>query len=655
MTRLTHLLGCLLVLTLCACGGGGGGSSSSSTTNDTTSGSNPNAAVSRYSCADSSNTGSVNISAGTKGSGWTYLIYLAANNNLSTSACYNIQQMLAANGDPSVRLIVMSKQNSYYSGGTDGKVHCYAISAHVKQALTCPTNNGDTQDKATLSSFISWGLANYGSTRNALVLWSHGDGWKNAVTKGAIADDSSSSSSDLMSISDIQSAISTGLSNAKSASGTAFSNAKLDLLNFDACLMAMYEVGYAMQDVANYLVASEDSIPGDGNPYTDVVNRMVSNPSQDAATLASGIVADYYNYYNQYSSYYQTPVTLSAVDLSKIGAVHTAVVNLAAELKAAGISSSNKGGLNTIASNLPYYTDANNVDLGALAQAIASSADTTLGSITTVRNAANAVTNAVNGAVIANKVLLYSDSSSNSKVSGSTGLAIWFPSNSSITQSELTSYAALSNNSGVTNSWYSFVYQWKGSSYANAVTGKFSYALTWDNPTVDLDLIIREPSRWAGPAYGTTSSNGNSSRDSYYSGLTSESYTAKNTVTAGNYEVFVVYNRYCQTPASTFSGSKCYYGTSSETHPATNVTLTFSSSDISAVSVTFSMSDSNVLRLNTNSSLLDSLCSASSNWLTPACVKTTSLDSFIATIKPTSLGATAPYGNWYYIGQERAQ
>ena len=39
----------------------------------------------------------------------------------------------------------------------------------------------------------------------------------------------------------------------------------LEAILFDACLMAMVEVAYEMQDAADYMVASEENEPGDGN------------------------------------------------------------------------------------------------------------------------------------------------------------------------------------------------------------------------------------------------------------------------------------------------------------------------------------------------------------------------------------------------------
>jgi hypothetical protein len=75
--------------------------------------------------------------------------------------------------------------------------------------------------------------------------------------------------------------------------------------------------------------------------------------------------------------------------------------------------------------------------------------------------------------------------------------------------------------------------------------------LKWDTDA-DLDLIIREPDGTpAGPAYGSTSPNGFSSQDSYYSGESIEYYAAAATVESGNYDILVNYYVYSSSTETT--------------------------------------------------------------------------------------------------------
>ena len=45
----------------------------------------------------------------------------------------------------------------------------------------------------------------------------------------------------------------------------------LDVINFDACLMAMYEVAYEFLGLTDYMVFSEEVEPGDGDPYDTIL------------------------------------------------------------------------------------------------------------------------------------------------------------------------------------------------------------------------------------------------------------------------------------------------------------------------------------------------------------------------------------------------
>lgn len=49
---------------------------------------------------------------------------------------------------------------------------------------------------------------------------------------------------------------------------------KLDIIGFDACLMAMYEVGSVMAPYAHYLLASELLEPGQGWDYSSLGNLV---------------------------------------------------------------------------------------------------------------------------------------------------------------------------------------------------------------------------------------------------------------------------------------------------------------------------------------------------------------------------------------------
>lgn len=147
---------------------------------------------------------------------------MAADNNLSDMATLNVQQMIAARSSPDVRIVVQVEQNPQETPGAERSTLRGTIENGASQ-LQDLGRNVDMSSRAALTAFIRWGKQNYPAERYALVLWSHGGGWKaDKSTRGALQD--VSSREDLMSVRDMAAAV-------KDAGG-------VDLLNFDACLMA---------------------------------------------------------------------------------------------------------------------------------------------------------------------------------------------------------------------------------------------------------------------------------------------------------------------------------------------------------------------------------------------------------------------------------
>src|SRR6185295_14965880 len=102
-------------------------------------------------------------------------------------------------------------------------------------------------------------------------------------------------------------------------------------VGFDACLMGMHEVAYAMRGVADVMVASEEVEPGGGYPYGDFLQKLVDNPAMTATELGAAIVDDYATSYS--TSYRPYSVTNAVLDLSKVEETHDHLSDLAGALK----------------------------------------------------------------------------------------------------------------------------------------------------------------------------------------------------------------------------------------------------------------------------------------------------------------------------------
>lgn len=74
-------------------------------------------------------------------------------------------------------------------------------------------------------------------------------------------------------------------------------NPPVDIIGFDACLMASMEVAEALNGVARYLTASEEVEPGYGWDYTDLLNRLAENPRMNPLQLSRAVADSYMDYY----------------------------------------------------------------------------------------------------------------------------------------------------------------------------------------------------------------------------------------------------------------------------------------------------------------------------------------------------------------------
>ncbi|CAN0390667.1 unnamed protein product, partial [Phaeothamnion confervicola] len=173
----------------------------------------------------------------------------------------------------------------------------------------------NSSDPATLSDFIQWGMNKYPAEHYILVIADHGKGWK-----GCIADESHNGWMELPQLKD-------ALSTAQAATGK-----KLDILGFDACLMASTEVAYELRDQAKYLVGSQEVEGAEGWPY-----NLILDPNALQAMSMSAAINPHAGEPKQIAQYLvaragidgKTLPTMSAIDLGRI----VPVADAARELK----------------------------------------------------------------------------------------------------------------------------------------------------------------------------------------------------------------------------------------------------------------------------------------------------------------------------------
>jgi hypothetical protein len=495
----------ILAFSLISCGGGGGGGGSNG--------------------------------GGTTEREWTYMVYMGADNNLSSSGEGDIAEMATVGSTSGVAVVVQAEFSQQYSGtGVPADTRRMLIQKG-KDNIAASTSIGNVNmaDPATLTAFIKWAQQAYPAKHYALVIWDHGAGWKEqslgpkrSIFRGAIQDETSDS---FMSLPDLGKAV--------RDSGVHF-----DVVNFDACLMAMYEVAYEFKGLTDYLVFSEETEPGEGDPYDTILTSLTGNPAMSGATLASLIVDKYDEFYTANN---RGATTKSAVDMSKMDALDAKVLALSAALKTDAAANAL---VQAAQSATQHYTYTSNHDLYDLCSYVAARLQSGA-----AKDRCNEILTIINGMVIDNKI----NDTSPAKVAGSHGLAIYLPTADETNSTDLDLYAKLACNkvrasaSGTWGSYVDFLLSGSGGGNLDYASGGFGLYLTWEKPDgnacdADLDLYIWEPAAdfattgngdWYSPWMGQTSPNGFFSQDSADSGVSEEFYMANNQVYAGDY-YFVV-------------------------------------------------------------------------------------------------------------------
>jgi len=166
--------------------------------------------------------------------------------------------------------------------------------------LLSSAENKNMGEPSTLTDFLVWGQENYLSEKNILVLWDHGGG----SVKGVCFDENYGF--DSLTLTEI-----------KQAFKDANLKTKYDVIGFDACLMATVEVATTIRDYADYMVASEEIVPGGGWDYKAIAESF-SNKN-DPIEIGKDICDSFIE--KSSSDSHAAFTTLSLIDLSKIDSV----------------------------------------------------------------------------------------------------------------------------------------------------------------------------------------------------------------------------------------------------------------------------------------------------------------------------------------------
>lgn len=155
----------------------------------------------------------------------------------------------------------------------------------------------DMGDPRELTDFLVWGVENFPAEHYMVVISSHGAGWQ------GIGPDEGSGDS-ILELTEIDAA----LAEARAQLGLD----RFDIVGFDACLMGLADVAVTLEPHAEYVLFSQEVIPGNGWEYTDSIIAMQENPDWDAFQVGATFVDNYMAYYAGVGD--RTKVGLSLVE-----------------------------------------------------------------------------------------------------------------------------------------------------------------------------------------------------------------------------------------------------------------------------------------------------------------------------------------------------
>jgi hypothetical protein len=318
---------------------------------------------------------------------WTILFYINGDNNLVANAGDDFEKIARIGSSDRVALVVQMDRKRHVTLNPEPPPNAPSHLGWVNtrrffvqrgmcvesaEALSPELGELNMAARETLEEFVSWGLTTYPAPHVALVIWDHGQGWRDvplaqrdlrdAPFRSALSSPFSAVTSDDDPGKDMSGAgaldKSTGglgrnqfyNSDIHAALQRALAGRKLDVLAFDSCLMGMLETAYAFKDVSRVFVASEELVPAYGFQYDDWLDTFQTAPPADGEALGLLLVTSYRKRYEKPDDLSAAAkgklackgippplrtdprTTLSAVNLERVQPLADAVGELAKEL-----------------------------------------------------------------------------------------------------------------------------------------------------------------------------------------------------------------------------------------------------------------------------------------------------------------------------------
>lgn len=212
---------------------------------------------------------------------WTFMIYMAADNNLDSAALDDFREIERGNCDSElVKTLVLldraqgdgNDENSWsgtrlfeinHSEAKSKSTQIDCSSLGINTSVSTELNMGDSE---TLISFLNFSRKYYPAEHYALIIWGHGTGYRfgGKDKKRAVAIDDTSGT--FMSIPELRKAIKSGMG-----------SDKLELIGFDTCFGAELEEIYELKNESHWFAGVEGVQDASGWDYSSWMSQEVES------------------------------------------------------------------------------------------------------------------------------------------------------------------------------------------------------------------------------------------------------------------------------------------------------------------------------------------------------------------------------------------
>jgi len=343
---------------------------------------------------------------------WTFIVYMAADNDLESAAIANFNELEAVQyGSSPVSILVLMDRTPNYdmTNGNWSDTRLFEIktepagltAAMYSPRIDCPElglqTNVETElnmaDSMVLSRLIDFAKRAFPAERYALIMWGHGTGWRggesfnteNTMPKAAAFDDTNGQYMSLPSF------------------GRAVSGKGLSVIGFDTCYGAVLEMAYQIRDDAALFIGSEGEILSSGWNYSELFTDFLKKPDLSISDFGNSVQ---YQYSKRYAGL--SRATISQIRLPQIANLFAKFENFAGSIAS---SMTTQAARNAVLSEVMHNVESyyftvfpsdlfiDIYDFSTKITAIRASITSDIGQQNGILNAANELENALTNAI----------------------------------------------------------------------------------------------------------------------------------------------------------------------------------------------------------------------------------------------------------------